>query len=230
MSRLRAVLFDLDGTLVRYRGITFESSWGAIAAAAGVAESSRRLLEEYLPRHDAYAEWVRRDAALLRGIEVADVTRAIFPPPLADGVREAIDALRGRFLMGIVSSGVGLVAERVRADLGLDFAVANELGVHDGRFTGDGRSHVDLWAKADVVRGIAGEHSIGLHEICYVGDHLNDLPVMEIVGLGIAVHAKDPALEAASDCVASSFFEIPALIAEHEQLTERGAAPAGDER
>ncbi|UCF10150.1 MAG: HAD family phosphatase [Candidatus Bipolaricaulota bacterium] len=215
MGEIRAVLFDLDGTLVRYHGITFESSWGAIAGAAGVEAASRRLLEHYLPRRDAYAEWVREDAALLAGIDVARVTARIFPPPLADGVREAVVELRGRFVLGIVSSGVDLVADRVCADLGLDFAVANRLCVSGGRFTGKGELRVDLWKKADVVREIAAARGLALDEICYVGDHVNDLPVMGIVGLGIAVHAKDPALEAASAHVASGFSEIPRLIAEH---------------
>jgi len=33
--RIRAVFFDLDGTLVRYQGVAYESSWGAIGLAAG---------------------------------------------------------------------------------------------------------------------------------------------------------------------------------------------------
>ena len=124
MGRISAVIFDLDGTLVRYRGVEFESSWGAIAAAAGVQEESQRLLREFLPRRDVYPEWVRRDGALLTGLPVERVTEQIFPPPYAAGVCRAIERLRGRYLLGILSSGVDLVAEYVRADLGLDFAVA----------------------------------------------------------------------------------------------------------
>jgi phosphoserine phosphatase len=216
MPSLRAVLFDLDGTLVRYRGVDFESSWGAIAAAAGVAEASQALLARFLSDRGGYAEWVRRDAALLRGIEVERITRAIFPPPLAEDVRDVVAGLRGRYLLGIVSSGVELVAERVRADLGLDFAVANQLGIEDGRFTGEGRVLVDLWNKADIVRDVVGQHGIDLHEVCYIGDHINDIPVLRMVGLGIAVHAKDPAVAEASAHSVPGFRSIPDLIAAHE--------------
>ena len=55
MGKLDAVIFDLDGTLVRYHGVDFESSWGAVAAAAGVAERSQQLLRQYFPRKEAYA-------------------------------------------------------------------------------------------------------------------------------------------------------------------------------
>ncbi|MBC7093134.1 hypothetical protein H5T53_03895, partial [Candidatus Bipolaricaulota bacterium] len=44
---IRAVLFDLDGTLVRYQGVAFESSWGAIGIAAGVGREWDALLARY---------------------------------------------------------------------------------------------------------------------------------------------------------------------------------------
>lgn len=217
MGALRAVFFDLDGTLVRYHGVDFESSWGAIAAAAGVSEASSQLLQEFLPKRSHYADWVRRDAELLAGIPVSQVAEQIFPPPLADGVRDVIDELRGRYLLGIVSSGVALVADRVCDELGLDFAIANHLQAEDGRFSGESVLRVDLWGKADVVRSVVAQRGLSLADVCYVGDHINDIPVMEIVGLSIAVHAKDPAVEAACDHVAPHFSDIPELIARHEE-------------
>lgn len=212
MTGIKAVVFDLDGTLVRYHGVEFESSWGAIAAAAGKRKDSERLLAEYLPRRDAYPEWVKEDALLLAGIPVSEVARKIFPPPYAAGAQEAIRELRGRYRLGILSSGVDLVADHVRDDLGLDFAVANHLEIADGRFTGGSETRVDLWRKAEVLRTIAAAQRLELSEICYVGDHLNDVPVLEIVGLGIAFNPKDAALERAADLVTRDFARIPELI------------------
>jgi|LZCG01.1.fsa_nt_gb phosphoserine phosphatase len=212
VSQIKTVIFDLDGTLVRYHGVEFESSWGAIAAAAGMQEASERLLSEYLPRREAYSEWVKRDAELLTGIPVTRITDRIFPPPYAAGVREAIARLRGDYRLGILSSGVDLVAEYVRDDLGLEFAVANRLLIDDGRFTGASETIVDLWKKAEVMEQIAAERGIALSEVCYVGDHMNDVPVMQIVGLGIAFNPKDDKLERVADHVTRDFAEIPELI------------------
>ena len=212
--RIRAIIFDLDGTLVRYHGVEFESSWGAIAAAAGKQEESGRILREFLPRRDAYQEWVERDAALLTGISVEVITAKIFPPPYATGAREAIAALRGRYTMGILSSGVDLVADRACQELGLDFSVANRLLIEDGRFTGESETVVDLWKKADVMKEIAAKHNLDLSEICFVGDHMNDVPVMRIVGLSIAMNAKDKELERIADYVVSDFTTIPQIVEE----------------
>ncbi len=210
--RIRAIIFDLDGTLVRYRGVEFESSWGAIAAAAGMQKESEQILHEFLPRRDAYTKWVERDAALLTGIPVDDIAMKIFPPPYATGARSAIAALRGRYTMGILSSGVDLVADRAREELGLDFSVANRLLVKDGRFTGESETVVDLWKKADVMKEIAAKHNLDLSEICFVGDHMNDVPVMRIVGLSIAMNAKDEELVRIADHVVTDFTLIPQII------------------
>ncbi|MBN1859356.1 HAD-IB family phosphatase [Candidatus Bipolaricaulota bacterium] len=216
MPRLAAVIFDLDGTLVRYHGVAFESSWGAIAAAAGVLDASDRLLKEYLPRRDEYPAWVAADARLLEGVSVRCVSERIFRPPLAEGVAETVDRLRRRYATGVLSSGVELVAQRVRDDLHLDFAVANRLHVRDGRFTGTSETFVHLWKKREVLLRIAEERGWKPEEICYIGDHMNDVPVMPIVGLGIAVHAKDEALIRSSDAVARRFSEIPGIIERFE--------------
>lgn len=210
--QIRAIIFDLDGTLVRYHGVEFESSWGAIAAAVGKQKESESILREFLPRHDAYQEWVERDAALLTGIPVEQVAAKVFPPPYAVGAKHAIASLRGRYMMGIISSGVDLVAERARQELGLDFAIANRLLVKDGRFTGESETVVDLWKKADVMKEIAGKHDLDLSEICFVGDHMNDVPVMRIVGLSIAVNAKDEELARIADYVIQDFTSIPQIL------------------
>jgi len=211
-QRIRAIIFDLDGTLVRYNGVEFESSWGAIAAAAGVQEESEEILHEFLARRDAYTKWVERDAALLAGIPVEEIAAKIFPPPYATGVREAIASLRGRYTMGILSSGVDLVADRARQELGLDFSVANRLLIEDGRFTGESETVVDLWKKADVMKEIAERYGLALSEICFVGDHMNDVPVMRIVGLSVAMNAKDEELARIADHVVTDFTTLPEIL------------------
>ena len=212
MAHISTVVFDLDGTLVRYKGVEFESSWGAIALAAGVQQESDRLLEEYLSQRGAYADWVRRDAELLEGVSVLSITKKVLPPPYAKGVREAVERLRPRYQMGILSSGVDLVADYVREELGLAFSVSNRLFISNGRFTGGSETIVDLWSKDEVMKQIAADRGIALSEICYIGDHLNDVPVMRIVGLPIAFNPKDTSLEEVCEHVTCRFSEIPQII------------------
>jgi len=212
MSGIQAVVFDLDGTLVRYHGVEFESSWGAIAAGAGVGAAARALLAEYLPRRDAYPEWVARDAALLKGVPLAQVAAHLFPAPYAEGVSNAIGRLKDRYLLGILSSGVDIVADWVRDDLGLDFALANHLEIIDGRFTGRSETRVGLWDKRRAFCALLAEHDLTPSAVCYVGDHVNDIPVMELAGLAVAANPKDQRLVDLCDHVIEDFSALPALI------------------
>lgn len=207
---IRAVFFDLDGTLVRYEGVAFESSWGAIGAAAGLGQEWDRILARYLGKPHLYPDWVRENAALLRGVPVARVLPHLFPPPYAPGAPEAIAELRKwGYILGIVSSGVDLVADRVRVELGLSFAVANELSIADGVFTGEAVVRVGLGDKRAVVEAEARRLGLALGEIAFVGDHLNDIPVFEAVGLAIAYAPKTPEVAAAARSVVHHFHAIP---------------------
>lgn len=69
---------------------------------------------------------------------------------------ETIPLLKERgLLLGIVSSGVALVAARVKEELGLDFFVANELTIADGFFTGEAVIRMGLADKLQVVQAEA---------------------------------------------------------------------------
>jgi phosphoserine phosphatase len=197
---------------VRYHGVEFESSWGAIAAAAGVGDRSEALLREFFPRREAYAEWVAADAALLAGVSCSKVAARVLPAPYAQGVRSAIRGLRSRYCLGILSSGVDFVADWVRDDLGLDFSIANRIHIRDGVFTGTSETVVNLWAKDDALRVLAADRGLDLQEICFVGDHVNDIPAMRIVGLAVAANPKDPSLVDVADVVIERFEALPELI------------------
>ncbi len=210
---IRAVFFDLDGTLVRYHGVAFESTWGALGAAAGVGPLWDELLDRYRGRLDEYPNWVRENAALLRGVPVARVMPALLPPPYAPGVPEALTELRrAGYILGIVSSGVSLVAEWVRRDLALSFAVANELLTAAGRFTGEAVVRVGLADKLGVVEQQASRLGLSLDQIAFVGDHLNDIPVFRAVGHAIAYAPKVPEVAAAARTVVHHFQPIPELV------------------
>ena len=76
---------------------------------------------------------------------------------------------------------------------------------------------VDLWSKGDVLERLVAEYELSLHRICFVGDNINDLPVLERVGLAIAANPKDERLRAAADHVIDDFAILPDLIRAYEQ-------------
>ncbi len=195
---IKLAIFDMDGTAVRYKNSTFQSSWDAIGIAAGMREEWMRLLDFYLPRPDLYNEWFDKNCELLAGKETAPVFEEIFPPPYAPGFIEMTGYLHENGVTtGILSSGVEVVAERVKNDAGMDFAIANKIYMGGGQFTGGGELVVPMSGKGKLVRQVMQEYRCRKKETAYFGDHFNDIPAWEEVGFPIGISLKDRSCYAA---------------------------------
>jgi len=70
---------------------------------------------------------------------------------------------------------------------------AEELGISD--------CLLGIRDKLPAVEGLAEKHNVSLAEICYVGDDLNDLNVLEVVGFAVAVPNAPDELKKVSDYV-----------------------------
>jgi phosphoserine phosphatase len=73
-----------------------------------------------------------------------------------------------------------------------------ENGAATGNFVGD---IVDGKRKAELLEAIALTENISLDQVVAVGDGANDLPMLNLAGMGIAFHAKPLVRESASQAV-----------------------------
>lgn len=101
--------------------------------------------------------------------------------------------------VGVVSGGFQQILDPLAAQLDLDHALANTLGITDAVL--DGTVHgqiVDRDMKETMLRAWAEEHQIPLEATIAAGDGANDLAMVAASGLGIAFNAK-PALRNEAD-------------------------------
>ncbi len=222
---IRGLFLDLDGTLVRYEQTEYHSGWNALGYALGLEEAWEKVMAYYLPQPEKYSEWFEANLGMLKGGRYDQKVREILFPdgsaPYSPGVRDFFDWLnalpqRRDFVTGVVSSGINLVADQVKNDLSLEFAIANRLVLVNTDkgliFNGQGEELVPVTKKKEVVEKVISEYELSLGEICFVGDYVNDIPVLESVGLPIAFNPKDKRLESIAHHVIYDFKKLKEIL------------------
>jgi phosphoserine phosphatase len=171
-----------------------------LAAEAGCLDEVSAVTEAAMRGDLDFEASLRQRVALLAGLEAEALVRVYEALELAPGARTLVRTLkRLGYRFAIVSGGFTAVTDRIVADLGIDFAAANELEVVGGRLTGRIVGPVlDRAGKADALRRFAAEAGVTQAATVAVGDGANDLDMLSAAGLGIAFNAK-PVVQQAAD-------------------------------
>lgn len=191
---MRLIVMDVDSTLIR--GEVIEMLAAHVGCEAEVARVTERAMRGELD----FAESLRHRVALLAGLDANTLDQVYADLELAPGARTTVRVLkRLGYRFAIVSGGFTQLTDRLAADLGIDFSMANELEIVDGRLTGRVLGDiVDRAGKADALRRFAAECGVSVNATIAIGDGANDVDMLNAAGLGIAFNAK-PVLQQAAN-------------------------------
>jgi phosphoserine phosphatase len=93
--------------------------------------------------------------------------------------------------IAIASGGFTYFTDRLQQALALDAALANQLTVAAGQLTGSLHGPlIDAAAKAAFLQQLTADYGLERGQTVAVGDGANDLAMLAVAGLGIALHAK----------------------------------------
>lgn len=182
----RLFAFDMDSTLIQGEGID------ELAKMAGVGDQVVRITEAAMRGELNFDESFTRRVALLKGLPAERVYSLLDTIPLAEGAERLIRTLK---LLGyktaILSGGFTFFARTLQQRFGIDYIYANELEIADGMVTGRIIPPIINGArKAALLAEIAGKENISLEQVVAVGDGANDIPMLNLAGMGIAYRAK----------------------------------------
>jgi phosphoserine phosphatase len=191
--RKRLLVADLESTIIENEML--EELANFLGLRAHVAEITRRAMNGEIDFVGALTERV----ALLRGLPVSVLDKAAARIRLMPGAAALVATLhRAGVTTTLVSGGFTVFAEPVAARLGFDRVIANRLDIADGTLAGTVTPPVvGAATKRDTLAAFAAEFGLTLAETLAVGDGANDLPMLQMAGLGIAFRAK-PAVAAAA--------------------------------
>lgn len=182
----RLICFDMDSTLIKTEVID------ELADRAGVGEQVRAITESAMRGEIDFTESFTRRVALLKGLDESVMNDIAEHLPIMDGAERLFKVLKkAGFKIAILSGGFTYFGERLQRRFGADYVYANNLEIVDGKLTGRFIGDVvDGRRKAELLRLIAQVEKIELAQTIAVGDGANDLPMINLAGLGIAFHAK----------------------------------------
>ncbi|MBR4813997.1 MAG: phosphoserine phosphatase SerB [Paludibacteraceae bacterium] len=182
----RLVCFDMDSTLIKTEVID------ELADRAGVGDQVRAITESAMRGEIDFSESFRRRVALLKGLDESVMRNIAENLPIMDGADRLMGVLkRCGFKIAILSGGFTYFGRYLQKRFGVDYVYANQLEIQDGKLTGNYVGDiVDGKRKAELLNLIAQVEQIELEQVIAVGDGANDLPMLNLAGLGIAFHAK----------------------------------------
>lgn len=188
------LLMDVDSTLIKQEVIEL------LAAHAGREKEVAAVTEAAMRGELDFAQSLIQRVATLKDLPdtvLAEVGKRII---FSEGAQSLVQRFHAAgHKVGVVSGGFQQILDPLAAQLDLDHALANTLGITDAVL--DGTVHgqiVDREMKETMLRGWAEEHQIPLEATIAAGDGANDLAMVAASGLGIAFNAK-PALRNEAD-------------------------------
>jgi len=179
----RAVLFDLDGTLTPVTSV-----WRHIHERLGLWENEALRHQEAFERGDiSYEEFCARDAAHWKGMAESDLRAITDAIPYRPGVHECVAVLKEQGLVvGVISTGLTILIERVMRELDLEYAIANRLVAKAGVLTGEVKVNVEHGRKGEAVDLFCGQFGVDYREVITVGDSDGDISMFEHSGYSVA--------------------------------------------
>lgn len=190
----RMLIADMDSTMITIECIDELADYAGIKPQ--IAEITERAMRGELDFESALDARV----ALLKGLD-ADVIDRCYAERvrIMPGAKELVRTMKakgGRSIL--VSGGFTVFADRVAAEIGFDLAISNTLEIAEGALLGTvARPIVGSAAKRETLIAEANAMGVSHQQVLAVGDGANDIPMIELAGLGVAYHAKPKTAAAA---------------------------------
>jgi phosphoserine phosphatase len=182
----RLLVADMESTIIENEMLDELAEF--LGLREEVAEITRRAMNDEID----FVAALKARVALLKDLPESVLGEAAERIRITPGAAALVATMRAHgAAAALVSGGFLVFTGPVRARLGFEVEVANDLVVEGGKLAGTVREPiVTRETKLATLTRLAAEHRLPLVATLAVGDGANDLPMIEAAGLGVAFHAK----------------------------------------
>jgi phosphoserine phosphatase len=190
----RLFVFDMDSTLIEAEVID------ELAKLHDVGDKVSSITASAMRGELDFKQSFIKRVALLAGLPESRLNEVLRTIPLAGGAERLIHTLKSLgYKIAVLSGGFTFFGKHLQQRLGIDYVFANELETANGAVTGRVVGEiVDGKKKAELLKMLAEKENISVDQVVAVGDGANDLPMLNLAGMGIAFHAKPLVRQSAS--------------------------------
>lgn len=197
----------MDGTLTRH-----VSSWQFIHEKLGLWDKDAcHYQEQFLKGKISYRRFCELDAKRWKNLPAADITKHLHAIPYSRNVKSTLKKLKELgFKLAIISTGLDLLALKVKKELKIDYCICNTLQIKQGRLTGQVKIDIAHGEKGKVFKKLLKKIGIKPEQAIFVGDSATDVPAAKIAGYAIAFNASHDGLAEVADynCRTKDFREV----------------------
>ncbi|WP_237068531.1 phosphoserine phosphatase SerB [Microbulbifer guangxiensis] len=179
--------FDMDSTLIDAEVID------ELAKITGIGDQVAAITEAAMRGELDFRQSFKKRMRLLKGFPETELARIAPQLPIKPGAERLLRALRALGCKtAILSGGFTYFAHYLQSErLAVDIVHANELEFADGALTGEViEPIVDGARKRALLEDMAEAMGLPLSRVIAVGDGANDIPMLCLGALGIAIHPK----------------------------------------
>jgi len=179
--------FDMDSTLIDAEVID------ELAKISGIGDQVAAITEAAMRGELDFRDSFKKRMALLKGFSEQRLAEIAQQLPLKEGAQKLLHSLhRLGCRTVILSGGFTYFANFLQRErLAVDLIHANQLEFAEGALTGEViEPIVDGIRKRQLLEETAEEMELSLEQVVAVGDGANDIPMLNLGALGIAIHPK----------------------------------------
>ncbi len=182
----RLIVMDADMTFLQCEVID------EMGKLAGVENEMKAITQKAMAGKMDFEEALRTRVSLLKGLPIPELEKLRENIPLTPGAKILVKILKHLgYKIAIVSGGFQFFIDHLKDKYGLDYGFSNELGIEDGKLTGEVKGEIiDAKNKEKKLALLAEKEGFSLKQVVAVGDGANDIYMLAKAGLGIAFNAK----------------------------------------
>ncbi len=183
--RKKLLLADMDSTIVT------SETLDELAEYAGLKDQISAITERAMNGEILFRDALTERVAMLKDLDAETMDKTMQRITYSPGAGTLVRTMSANgAYTALASGGFRYFTGRVKEALGFDFEIGNDIGIEDGKFTGEVVGDIVTKAlKRKTLIRLAKQQGVEISETMAVGDGANDLPMVMEAGTGIAYHA-----------------------------------------